>query len=243
LTGTLYSIQINPPIPIKEDGMANASTNAQQTHKMMQGTGGVKDYLLIAMKGEIGLGLKPNMIAPGKKPGTTYVGARIRSAKVPEADRPKLAGNVVSLAFKNLTLNEAWPGITWEKMDASRASTQIGMFLRGSPDDSPQMLLDELADHKLASKMADYLIELLGEGNMVLSRDEIITWIDQTYAPAAQKIARAVAASNAIEAEIESSIGTFGMQAELMKKAYKSLPTEDGSDVPDIEDEGTDGED
>lgn len=216
--------------------MAQAKLDEQSNHTMMKGTGGAMDYLLVAMKGEIGLGLKPNMIAPGKKPGTTYVGARIRSAVVPEQDRPKSEDNVVSLAFKNLTLEEAWPGVTWEKIDTARASTQIGMFLRGTPEENPQMLLDELADRKLATKMADYLIELVGEGNLLVDREVLIDWIDKTYAPAAKKIEQIVNTNNVMDDEIENSIGTFGMQADLMKKVYEKLP-QDGEDIPDLEDD------
>ena len=206
--------------------------NTVPKHDMVQGTGGKADYLLVAHKGSIGLGLKPNVIAPDASVGTTYIGARIRSVMVPDHILPQ--DSVVHFSHLSLALDTAWPTVTWEKVNDIRASTQIGMHLMGTPDSNPELLWAAMKNRKMATDMADYLIGVVGAETLHVTREELIAWIDTIYAPATKMIQRHVEVARRIAAEIESTIGVFGMQAAMIKKVYDDLG--EGSDVADIAD-------
>lgn len=205
---------------------------------MMRGSEGKLDYMVFARRGSIALGIKPNVIANGRVPGTTYVGARLRSATAGDLFKEIDDGNVTSIAHANLTPSKAWPTIEWEKKDGKRASTQIGIFLRGTPEKDPELLLQALNSGNLADKMADYLISLAGIENLILGRDDIVAWLKKFYEPIAEKIANKVKMQQQLDVEIGESIGVFGMQASLMKKVYQKLgPDEEDHEHGDADDE------
>jgi hypothetical protein len=68
--------------------------------------------------------------------GKTYLHARVRSARdqalADQLDLESSADNVINLFQPQLALDEAWPGFTFEKIDAERASLILGMFINGS---------------------------------------------------------------------------------------------------------------
>jgi len=100
-----------------------AVKNDHPERVFVTGTGGNKDYLAIARKGNIILSVKPNYIGDGANlgvPGVTYFGVRIRSALAPKDMEP---------LFGKFEVNDKWGGIDWEKTDAKRASGQVGVFL------------------------------------------------------------------------------------------------------------------
>lgn len=213
--------------------MASSSAAVDGKFTFMKGTEGKLDYLLYARRGTIGLGIKPNVIMKGKVAGTTYIGVRLRSSGVPKELFAE--EKVTSLVTAALKVHTAWPGVTWEKADDVRASTQIGVFVKGTPEDNPQMLLAELDEGKLAAKMADYLIGLAGTDNLTISRDDLIEWIDKFYRPVAENIRKQMQASKVVDDEITSNLGVFGMQAALMKKVHDSLDADEAEDVPDFD--------
>lgn len=202
---------------------------------MMQGTDGNMDYLLFARKGIIGIGLKPNVIMEGKVAGTTYIGARIRSAMLPQGAIPE--NDIPNIAHLKLGLQDAWPGVTWEKQDAKRASTQVGILLRGTPKHNPEALLQEFGADKLPTKMADYLVGLVGIENLTLDREDIIAWLVEFYAPIVKKISKMVEVEKAYDKELEESVGSFAMAADILKKVYQTTQQPSGDDVPDFSDE------
>lgn len=214
---------------------------------MMVGTYGHKDYLVIAGKGNVALGIKPNNISPGAAfghPGTVWFGARLRSARADGLDyKPDGDDNVVKFQKNPENLWDAWPGIVWEKQDEKRASTTIGVLLRGSLDgqiEDAKLLLDKMKSGKLSEQMAEYLAGLAGAENLIMQPDEIADWLTQNvYGKIAGKLEKAIEARQIVEQEMEKSIGTFGMQAQILKKAYAKLQEE----VEDVADEADDAED
>lgn len=214
---------------------------------MMVGTNGYKDYLVIAGKGNVALGIKPNNISPGAAfghPGTVWFGARLRSARADGLDyKPDGDDNVVKFQKNPENLWDAWPGIVWEKQDEKRASTTIGVLLRGSLDgqiEDAKLLLDKMKSGKLSEQMAEYLAGLAGAENLIMQPDEIADWLTQNvYGKIAGKLEKAIEARQIVEQEMEKSIGTFGMQAQILKKAYAKLQEE----VEDVADEADDAED
>lgn len=215
-------------------------TAEAQGPKMMLGTNGFHDYFVIARKGNMALGIKPNNISPGTKfghPGTVWFGARLRSAPAGDlfADENGV-DNVVQFQKKFETPGEAWDGVVWEKEDQSRASTTVGALLRGTLEGSlseAHLVLDEMKGGKLSKKLADYLTELAGPENMIMDADALAAMLtEHVYGKIAAKLEKMVEARQIVEEEMEKSIGTFGMQAQLLKKAYAKLQDE----AEDIED-------
>lgn len=220
------------------------TATAVQQPKMMIGTNGFHDYYVIGRKGNIAVGIKPNDISPGDRfghPGTTWFGARLRAAPAGDlfAD-DKGVDNVVQFQKKFDEPAEAFENVEWEKSNPERASTTIGSLIRGtlmgSLEDA-QLVLDEMRDGKLASKLATYLTELIGAENMTLSIPELAEMLtEHVYGKIAAKLEKMIEARKIVEVEMEKNIGTFGMQAQMLKKAYSKMqeaaeePEEHGSD-------------
>jgi hypothetical protein len=216
---------------------------------MIDGTQSSKSYAVFARKGKVVLSIKPNAIMDGTSwgaPGTTYIGMRLRSAPKPAS--VELKGddnNVASFSdHQELGFSEAWPEVTFEKDDPGwRASTQIGVFLRGNAKEDPQLLLDQLENKKFATKAADYLIQLAGgEKNLVVSRRELINWFQEHYTPLFGNVAKAFEMQKKVSEEIEKTVGVFGMQAALMKKLQNTTVQESAEDI-DPEDGDNDNPD
>lgn len=207
------------------------TATAEKTEpKMMIGTNGYHDYFVIARKGNIALGIKPNNIAPGDRfghPGTTWFGARLRAAPAGDLFEAEGEGNVVQFQKKFDLPAEAWDEVEWEKSDGDRASTTIGSLIRGTLSgsiDDAKMVLEEMKDGKLANKLATYLTELAGAENMILSIDELSAILtDKVYGKIAAKLEKMIEARKIVETEMEKNIGTFGMQAKMLKKAYEKM--------------------
>ena len=214
--------------------------------KLMDGSDTGPTYLAFARKGNVLLGIKPWGVAEGSKygvPNTTYFAARLRSA--PEnglfAEEDKLK-KVVKLQTNPPNLWDAWPGVTWENRSNKRASTTVGVLLRGKfrtdSKELQQALFDELKDGKLSGKLADYLVNLVGTEHLILRKAAIAKWLDAEYAPVVQKITETVAQGAEVASEMGKTIGAFGMQAAILQKVYAGTAKSGQSeDVPDIEPE------
>ena len=221
----------------------NAAVQEKPSPKMMVGSGGKLDYLVVARQGDVALGVKPNAVLPGKffgQPGTVWFGARLRSAPSAHLFKDEQQGNVVKLEKKPENHWDCWPNIVWEKQDATRASTEIGVLLRGSLDgtkEEAQQLFKELKGGKLAKKMADYLYEIAGEQNMILSRKEITDWLtENVYAKIAKEIEDTIKRKELFKEEMGKNIGVFGMQAQILKKVYDTVKAK-GEEADDEEEE------
>lgn len=199
---------------------------------MMIGTGGQPDYLLFASKMGIGLGVKPMLIADGdnvKVPGTTIFGARIRSAGAGFDWTKKTTdekGVVVPMKVdKAAQFRDAWPEVKWEETNDKRASAVIVYLIKGKPDGTPEeqaLFMQNVEGGSLTGKMADYLIKIAGDsGDLILTREEIVAWLDAFYEPVFEKIAKAQAEQEAVSASLGKKIGVFQMQADILKETYK----------------------
>ena len=219
--------------------------------KMMNGTGGKADYFAFARKSDVVLGIKPEGAAPGEKfgvPDTVYFSARLRSAPshgmFEEEDSTK---TVVMLKKPPPNLWDAWPGVTWVNKNNERASTTIGIFVKGSFAPSQpgklQMLLDNVGEGKLTERMAEYLFEVAGADNVICTVGELKTWLDSIFDPRVAQIIEAVEKQKQVQEAFAESVGNFGMQAALLKKVYEAKhgakgddPDPDGEEPEDHED-------
>jgi hypothetical protein len=222
-------------------------------YKMMTGTSGYQDYLAFARKGNVVLGVKPLGFDNGGKhgvPGTTLFAANLRSAPAGslfDDDEPQ---KVVKLVKDPDNFGDAWPEVTWSKKDHKRASTVISSFMPGTMNGTPdeqQKLFEEIDQGKIAGKMAAYLVGLAGKGNLILTEKQLSAWIDEQYKPLIAKVKLAIEQAKKVQEAIKSNVGTFGMQAAILKKVFdemhpghdkaEDIEEESGDEVPNFEDD------
>lgn len=196
----------------------------------VDGSTSSESYLAVALKGNLVLSVKPNVIADGNTvgvPGVTYFGAKLRSAHAPgslvESHKPE--GTV---AFANLAPSHKWNEIDWEKVDESRASGQVGVFLKGTFSADPDKLLSNFAEGKLMKEFAAFLFKCAEGPGVVYLTDqaELSAWLDEKYAPQVNEIAQKATEHKAVAKAIEASTGVFSTQTALLKKLYKDSAPE-----------------
>ena len=208
--------------------------------KYMPGSTGGK-YFPFARKGNVLIGIKPEMVVPGDRvgvPGTTYFTSRIRSAPenglFAEEDAAK---TIVKLVANPDNLWDAWPAFEWENKSPERASTTIGVLLPGvfnGSADERAILLAGINDAKLATKLVDYLIDLVGEDNMILTREEFIAFIDTHYSKVTDSIVTMLLKHDASKKALAETVGHFAMHASIVKKVYETTkPLEAVADEDD----------
>lgn len=222
---------------------------------MMKGTEGNKDYLAFARKGPVALGVKPIAAQRGEayqQPDHVYFALRLRSAPAygvfPDVEETLTGGEAAPVqqdskvvAFKpkaakpedDLNTSKfatAWPNVVWANASSYRASTIIGVLLKGSVDsiEGTKLLIENISDSKLASMVADHLISVCRKQNLVLEREQIIAWLDEQYAVFLDNLKKSVTARENLAAEMSASAGTVMNQAELIKKLAEktNTPTE-----------------
>jgi hypothetical protein len=202
--------------------------NAAVKAKMMPGTSSGATYFAFAKKVNVVLGIKPYGIVNGGRfnvEGTTYFMARLRSAPAGNLFADDDPEKVVKLQKAPANLWDAWPDVVWEKKSDERASTTIGIFLRGTFSREKaelEKLLGQVQDGKLTNKMADYLVELAGVDDLIVTKRELQQWLDSQYKPMIDGIVEQIAKAKQIETAMEEQVGVFGMQAAILKKVYGS---------------------
>ena len=223
------------------------------TAKMMPGTQSGAPYFAFAKKGNVVLGIKPYGAVNGEKfgvSGTTYFTARLRSAPAGSLFADDAPKTVIKLEKTPENLWDAWPGVTWEKKSPQRASTSVGVFLRGvfSRDHVElQKLLEQLKDGRMTTQMADYLIGVAGVDHLIVTKRELQQWLESQYKPLVDKVVDAIEKSKQVSEAMEEQVGVFGMQAAILKKVYgETAEAEEGDSAKDAEpevDEPHDGQD
>ena len=137
---------------------------------------------------------------------------------------------VVKLQPNPPNLWDAWPGVTWEKKSSERASTTVGIFVKGRfKGDGEQgltTLLGEIGEGKLACKLTEYLFSIAPE--FTLCRQKALkAWLDAQYEPIIASIMGSLAKQKELQSVMASTVGNFSMQAALLKKVYGKTQTED----------------
>lgn len=220
-------------------------------HLMMKGTEGNPDYLVLARKGDVVIGLKPNAVMEGPE-NTTYIGARIRSASAKGVFPDE--GNVHSIAAGGGDFAKPWPNILFEKSDEERASGQVCIYLDGSFKEEPQKVWDQTSEGQIGKRMAQYLKEIIEEEYLILPEAALAEYINSILDPAFQSIKDRMDRNEKMKQAVKENKGQFGMQAELMKKIYGNTAegqaklahheAEDADEeVPDFTQDGEDEKD
>ena len=217
--------------------------SAKPEPKLMPGTSSGASYFAFARKGNVALGIKPFGVVDGERfdvGGTTYFMARLRSAPAgglfSEEDKAK---KVVKLQKAPENLWDAWPQVVWQKKSPERASTTIGIFLRGEfgkDEKKLSTLLGNLENGAMTNKMADYLVGLAGSENLIVSKRDLQQWLEAQYKPIVDSIVASIAKAKAIAEEMETQIGSFNMHAAILKKVYGATQeAQEGDTAEDLD--------
>jgi hypothetical protein len=209
--------------------------------KFLDGTASTGAYLIVALRGDVALGIRPLGMVDGASmsaPGKSYLHARLRSARAPVGMAAQYADDgghdVVKLGDQKLGFDEAWPELDFAKLDDSRASTIIGVFLRGSLKTEPEVVLQRLEEQDFLLRMADYVAERAGHDNLILRPMAIAAWLHEQLDPGMAKLKAQVAAAAEFAQHVEDNVEMFGFQSALLAKLYKKhMPT----DAPGADDE------
>src|SRR5262249_7883613 len=140
-----------------------------------------------------------------------------------------------------LTLEKAWPDVSWESTDEKRRSTTVGVHLAGSVKDAPNLLVKAL-DDGLAENFAKYLVEQAGEANLIMSPQELAEWLQARLSPVTAKVQEGMSVQTAFEQEVAGNLGVFDTQAKQLKSIYakyhdhaEQSSFDDAGPVDDIE--------
>ena len=212
---------------------------------LMVGTDGHPNYLAFAKNGKYALGIKPAVAAPGDQlgvPDTMWFGARLRCAEAgslfDHIAHP--VSNIVSLKKPPENPGEAWAQITWDKVDATRASTTVGILLHGSvkSPEGMKMLISQIDNGVLANKMVDYLEQIAGKSTVLLSREQMVAWFDDVYKGYMTGLKSIIDHQTAMQEELNSKVGMFSIQADILKAVYNkvSAEAETAKNITDVND-------
>lgn len=229
--------------------MQTAEENSK--FKMMPGSTTGMSYLLLGRRGNMAIGIKPTVVMKGEafgSDGNTWFGSKLRVA--PGGDMfEDSSGPVVSLADaqKFERPKDALPNITWDNDGRSRASTTIGVLLKGSPDgseDEMKSFLEQIDNGALAKKMASYIVELVGAEYLTLSEADIAEWFDGHYQKVVETIQTNIEMRKKVATAMEDTMGIVGVQADILKKVYEASNEAKGiaQDEPDDEFDDADGD-
>jgi hypothetical protein len=154
------------------------------TLHFLDGSTSLSSYAVIARRGNIFLGVKFCYLVDGSQlgaPGRSYLYVSLRSARdqalAAELDQKAGGENVVHLSDQHLALADAWPAITFEKIDPTRASTLLGMFIAGSLPDKTHEVIGRIREGDLLRKLLDHAIALAGAVNCIAKPDIVAGWL------------------------------------------------------------------
>jgi hypothetical protein len=156
----------------------------------IDGTESHGSYAVVARRGPIFLGVRFSGITRGEQlgaPDTTYLQIRVRSARdLALADKLDTAvgdNNVVKLLDKQLPLDAAWPGLTFEKLDSGRASVVVGMFIAGSVPAEGDKVVARIKEADLFGKLVAYVIGAAGPEHCMAQSETLAGWLSDQAKP------------------------------------------------------------
>lgn len=195
--------------------------------KFIDGTASQQSYIVVARKGNVVLGLKPLGLQDGQMtgvPGKTYMFARVRSASA--GDLFDELDAETGHKPQNYDFSEAWPTIKFNKKNSERASAIYGAYLDGSLASEPHKVLEQLENGGLIEKMADAVIQMAGEENIVVRYGTLIGWLHEQLDPLIEKYKHQLKVTGEFQQHIDETKGEFGFHQETLKEMLqKGIPT------------------
>ena len=202
---------------------------------LIDGTGSHQSYGVVARRGSIFLGIKFTGLADGARfdlAGTTYLHARLRSARVVKLaallDSTKGQAKVFDICLHQLSLDGAWPNLSFDKVDAERASLEIGLFIKGSLTADTSAVITRIQQGDLFRKLGAYMIASAGPENCILDVGTLSQWLTEQAKPALNALTKKVATEQMTEAAhqefggmVEQEMETVGPHMQQLNALYQ----------------------
>lgn len=224
-----------------------ALADAHPGIKLMPGSASGLSYFAFARKGAFTLGVKPTAVfATGLLSNTTGFGVRLRGAVTDlfeENPEPWL----------QLAMEAAWPNILWENKSSSRLSSNVALYVKGSLHDDPETLMQSLKEKSIATELTDFLIGLVPEEDLVISKDDLLGLLTDFFTPVLEtlkdKAVKEIARIEKKKQELSATagVGVAGINAQLIKQQLEARKAAYATTHPKVEDldenEEPDGDD
>jgi hypothetical protein len=195
----------------------------------IDGTSSQLSYAVVARRGHIFLGVRFLGLADGDQlgvPGKTYLHARVRSARDQAlADKLDLEGgpgNVISLFPPQLALDEAWPGLAFEKIDTERASLILGIFINGSLIDDTDAVIARIEEASLFRKLVDCVIDRAGPEHSIARAKLVAAWMFDQAKPSLAGLKKAAEHQKIVLAAQKEFAGLVEGQVEVASVRWNS---------------------
>lgn len=200
---------------------------------MIDGTDKNKDYLVVAVRGDVLLAMKPVFVRKATL-DKVYVGAKFRSTwtkYLPDFWQKQPKPAVLDLTTAKLKPKTAWGAVDWDKTESDYCSAQFGSYVKGSLEDPAQ--LAKTLKEVVPVNLAQYVAQFAGGDHMVTAQKEITDWVAAIMGVVADKILGHHAAKKVEQEQAESTLGVFGLSSIQMKKMHDTLVKQEQA-VPDF---------
>lgn len=183
--------------------------------KMMRGSEGRANYVVVGRVGPFAIGLKPDQVQSARAhdiKGHTWFHYMLRIAPHPEDffDDMPLDSNVVPLVSKDADPGSVLDHIDWSKSDPYRASTHIGILIKGDIADGmdgAEIIVSQLASGVVGQQMESGLRAFLGDKVQHIKRGVLSKWLNTIYETMADTAMKSVKYKHSMKTSIENSNG------------------------------------
>ena len=210
-------------------------TNAgHSTLHLLDGSTSLSSYAAIARRGNIFLGIKFSGLVDGSPVGAagkSYLHVKLRSARnqdlATKLDQKPGVKNVINLSEHQLTLDKAWPKLTFENIDGERASLTVGMFIDGSLDGDTHAVIARIKAANLFLKLVNYAIDSAGAEYRIAPPKAVAAWLADQAKAALEGLVQvkdAMTIAPEVKKEFKKLIGdqveTVGPHLQQLKALY-----------------------
>jgi hypothetical protein len=197
---------------------------------LIDGTGSHQSYGVVARRGNIFLGVKFSGLTDGARfglPGTTYLHVRLRSARVVELaallDSTKDQAKIFNICLHQLSLDGAWPSLSFEKVDAERASLAIGLFIHGSLTADTATVITRIQQGDLFRKLIAYVAAAASQENCIVDASALSHWLANQAKPMLNALKKKLAIEQMTKAAHQEFGATVEHQMETIDPHMQQL--------------------
>lgn len=218
--------------------------------RLMVGSEGNLDYLQIAQRGKMGLGIKlmglKDRYIAGDSVATLFVRLRCAAVEPPESSEPA----VINLADVSLETWTAFPSFIWENRSSKRSSLVASMPCEGSKKETTA-LIAYIESGSMAEALVTFLTNNIPAEQMLYTKEQLHAVLQAQFTSWADGMKTKQVAEQAVAGTLKK--GVFSTTAEALKAIYEQtgdpgakaqlqemgvLPPDDAEDSDSGADEG-----
>jgi hypothetical protein len=142
-----------------------------------------------------------------------------------QLDLESSADNVINLFQPQLALDEAWPGFTFEKIDAERASLILGMFIDGSLIDDTTAVIARIEHADLFRKLVNYVVDRADPQFGIARAKLVAAWMADQAKPSLAGLKKAAEHQKIVLAAQKEFAELVEVQVEVVGSHLQQLNT------------------